>query len=129
MRSTNGIFTARYALVLLVALEAAPAWAGPAVATPALPAPPSGGLHCLISNASDTKTIEVEWGLYDHKGDAKWGPVLTELEPLGNLYSGNGVNTQSTCVVRVLKGGKGNLRVSLTAEDSAGNIQAVAVGR
>jgi hypothetical protein len=129
MRSTNGIFLAGYVLVLLVALEAAPAWAGPVVATPALPPPPSGGLHCLVSNASHTKTIEVEWGLYNYKGDAKWGPVVTTLEPLENTHSANGVNTQCSCVARVLKGGKGNLRVSLTAEDSAGNIQAVAVGR
>jgi hypothetical protein len=129
MRRKHGTFMARSALVLLVAFEAVPAWGGSTVATPALPLPPGGRIRCAVSNASETETLAVQWGLYNYKGEAEWGPVVVDLEPLGNSINGNPVHTQCSCVARVLSGSRRSLRVSLTAETSAGNIQAAVDGR
>jgi hypothetical protein len=120
---------ARHALALLWALATSPAWAGSSVATPALQPPTGGSLHCFVSNASPTKTIEVEWGLYDFDGDVVFGPITSTLSPLENTQNSNDVMIQAACVARVTKGGKSSLRIALTAEDSGGNVVAAVEGR
>ena len=71
----------------------------------------------------------MQWGLYGWEGDPEWGPATTVLAPLRNTQTGSFVQVQAACVARVLQGSKGNLRVSLVALDSNGNIVAAVEGR
>lgn len=115
--------------LLALALAATPALAASIIATPALRPPTGGGLRCNIANVSTTKTVEYEWTMYDFNGNAVFGPSNGTLQPLRNVRNGSPAPTiQSSCVVRVLSGGKSSLRVSLYAEDSGGNIVAAVNG-
>jgi hypothetical protein len=118
-----------YALSIAATFGAAPAWAGSTVATPAIDPPTGGYLRCLVSNASETQTVEVEWGLYGFEGEATWGPATIELTPLENIQSASFVEKQSACVARVLKGGKGSVRLTLVVHDANGNVRTAVEGR
>jgi hypothetical protein len=108
-------------IFLVAALAATPAIAGP-VATPALKPPTGGQLHCLVANISATETMKVSWTIYSYDGTVMFGPIESTLGPHTNTYSGNSVTAQSTCVAKVLAGTRANLRVTLVANDSAGNV-------
>jgi hypothetical protein len=119
----------RLHVTLALTLAAAPAFAAAVIATPALRPPTGGGLRCHLANVSATKTVEFEWTMYDFNGNAVFGPSTSTLQPLRNVRNGSPVpSVQSSCVVRVLSGGKSNLRVSLYAENSSGDIVAAVGG-
>ncbi len=119
----------RLPVTFALTLAAAPALAAAVIATPALRPPFGGALRCHIANVSATKTVELEWAMYDFNGNAVFGPSTSTLQPLRNVRNGAPLpTTQSSCVVRVLSGGKSNVRVSLYAEDEAGNIVAAVNG-
>ncbi len=115
--------------VVCTVLISAPTFAASVIATPALKPPSGGSIHCYISNSSSTKEIQVKWGVYDYEGAAQFPATSSTLLPLQNTRSGTPVTTQSACVVTVLKGSKANLRVSLAAHDSSGNIVAAVQGQ
>lgn len=119
----------KYLLILALALYAAPAAAGSVVATPALVPPAGGSLRCVVSNASDKKTITVEYTIYNFSGTSVIGTITSDLAPFENNRNGDPVSVQAACVAKVLKGGSKNLRLSLYAEDSSGNIVAAVNGQ
>lgn len=116
--------------MLALMLSGTSAMAGSAVVAPALSPPTGGRLRCQITNASDTKTLQVEWAMYDFNGNAVFGPVTSALGPNRNVRNGSPLpTTSSNCKATVLKGGKTNLRLALYAEDASGNIVAAVEGR
>jgi hypothetical protein len=50
-------------------------------------------------------------------GHPGFGPGTSTLPALRNTKNGGIVTAQSSCVAKVLKGGKKNLRIALFAED------------
>lgn len=118
----------KFLSVVCATLVSAPALAVSVIATPALRPPSGGSVFCYLSNSSATKDIQVKWSIYDYQGSEQFSATST-LKPLQNTRSGNAVTAQSTCVVTVLKGSKSNLRVSLAAHDSSGNMLAAVQGQ
>ena len=119
---------AGYVPIFVLALHAAPALAASVLATAALEPPAGGTIKCSISNASAKKPITVEWTLYDAAGVARFGPLTTVVEPFRIVWVNAGAPFTSSCVARVLKGGKKSLRLALYAEDASGNIVAAVTG-
>lgn len=115
--------------VVCAALISAPTLAASVIATPALRAPSGGTVRCYISNSSPTKEIQVEWGIYASDGSSQFSANSTLLPLHNSSSSSNPISLQSACVVTVLKGSKTNLRVSLAALDSSGNIVVILPGQ
>jgi hypothetical protein len=111
-------------------LSATQALAGALIVTPPLKPPSGGQLRCAIANASDTVIAQIEWALYNFDGDLVFGPATATLGPHEHVRNDvpPAVTVAASCAVRALAGGKGNLRVSLYAEDSSGNIVAAVNG-
>ena len=118
----------RCAAIFVFALYATPALAGSVVATAALEPPPGGTIRCSITNVSDKKPITVEWTMYDAACVASFGPYTRVVEPFQSYWVNAGVPFTSSCVARVLRGGKKNLRLALWAEDLSGNMVAALTG-
>lgn len=110
------------------ALVSTPTLAASVIATPALKPPSGGSIHCYIANSSPTKDIQVQWSIDDFEGTDKFTATST-LNPLHNTMSGSNITTQSSCVVKVLKGSKANVRVTLAAHDGSGNIVTAVQGQ
>lgn len=118
----------RHCLALAIAaaalLAAPPARAVKPIVTPVLPPTAAGSLQCWVVNASETKTVEVEIeiraddGGVDESGTATITPGASNV--LGSLIDGS-----RYCVVRVTRGGRQNVRVSLVSVDGGVSVSAV----
>jgi hypothetical protein len=107
------------------------AQAGPIIATPLLDPPSGGRVSCGVANVSNKKNIRVTITVYDFNGNDNFGPATIPLLPLRNTQTAPFTNDdrQSHCIVEVIEGGKKNVRVSLMALDSSGNVVAAVNGQ
>ncbi len=107
-------------------LIATPADAGRRIVTPSLFPKADGFVSCRVNNASASKTIDIEVSIYDLNGNITEGPNAASLPPDRNFVINSSDNDARQCVVEVMKGGKKNVRVSLSILDaSAQTIAAV----
>jgi hypothetical protein len=115
-----------FAIVIAAAalLASPPAYAAKPIVTPVLPPTAAGSLQCWVVNASETKTVEVEIeiraaaGTIDESGSATIGPGGSNA--LASMVDGS-----RYCVVRVTRGGKQNVRVSLVAIEGGAPLAVV----
>lgn len=115
-------------LAFLLLVLAVPASAAPIIATPPLD-PDGGRVSCLVANVSETKTVEAELTVYDYNGNANFTATIN-LTPLKNTQTAAFPNDerQSHCRVKVLGGGKRNVRVALQVRSAGGDIVAAVNG-
>ncbi len=111
-------------VLLVLAAEAA---AGPRIVTPPLSPLADGRLLCQFANASNKKEVQVRIYWYDLFGNTTVAPAQVSLGPNESAAYSSGNDQVRLCVIEVIKGGKKNVRVSLTAID-ANDIPLAAVG-
>lgn len=113
---------------LVSALAAASSGAASELVTPALQPSATGELACWVVNTSKSKTLEIEVEIRSFTGAVAQSGGGT-VDP----GAANGLATDDDqarfCVVRVIRGGKKNARVSLLAREAGATVAAVQAGR
>ena len=120
MRSFIPTVSASAALVLALA---GVAHAGNQIVTPRLTPPEDGSLSCGVVNASGKKSVDVRIVVYTLAGVSVHDTERT-IPPNESKVSVSSYDDARHCVVTVRRGGKKNVRVSLTARDPDGNALA-----
>jgi hypothetical protein len=99
------------------------------IVTPRLVPDADGALTCGVVNASDKTTAKFELAILDASGNVVLGPLTLTLAPNESQDRISLNDNARHCVITVLKGHKSSLRVSLTADNSAGSVVAAVTGQ
>jgi hypothetical protein len=121
-------FVIPVALACSVLFLARPSQAASPIVTPGIHASAGGTLSCLVVNASDTKTLEVEIAIRSFDGTDVAVGIGTVI-PGGANALASSENEARFCIVRVIRGGRKNAIVSLTALEGGVPVAVVAAPR
>ncbi|MBW2235974.1 MAG: hypothetical protein JRG85_11330 [Deltaproteobacteria bacterium] len=109
----------------LILTLAAPAWAGSKlIVTPSLVPPSNGALGCILVNASETKSLEVNVSIRTTDGSPAGLGFGTALLPRSSVSVENTQDQASYCVIEIVSGSSKNARVTVWVKDASGELTA-----